>query len=108
MLVLLTFSVSVVIARDRSARLHRKRRFGGPVLKRGRAPRLNVCAENTATVIAEIFVCRVKLSYSCGSRLSIVRYKFSHYKGGVTYTGKRVWFSYATKFRTFSQKYEKL
>ena len=27
--------------------------------------------------------------------------------GGVTYTGMRVWFSYATKFRTFSQKYEK-
>ena len=38
---------------------------------------------------------------------TFVRYKFLYCKGGVTYTVIRVWFSYATKFRTFSQKYKK-
>ena len=35
-----------------------------------------------------------------------VRYKFSYLEAGVTYTGIRTRLSYATNFRTFSQKYE--
>ena len=37
---------------------------------------------------------------------TFVRYKFSYSDGGVKFTCIRVWFSYATKFRTFRQKYE--
>ena len=56
------------------------------------------------TVIAEIFV-RVKISYSSVREL-FVRYTFSYFKGGVTYTDTRTRLSYATNFRTCSQKCE--
>ena len=51
-----------------------------------------------ATVIAEIFVLWRSRAF--------VRYKFSYSEDGVAYTVIRAWFSYATKFRTFSRKYE--
>ena len=50
------------------------------------------------TIIAEIFVLLDPGTF--------VRYTFSYSKDGVTYIGIRAWFSYATKFRTLSQKYE--
>ena len=38
---------------------------------------------------------------------TFVRYKFSYSVGRVTFTCICAWFSYAAKFRTFSQKYER-
>ena len=39
--------------------------------------------------------------------LAFADFRTPYCKGGVTYTGIPVWFSYATKFLTFGQTYEK-
>ena len=57
------------------------------------------------TVIAEVFV-RVNISYSSVRRLSYaINFRATRAVSHTLVYG--VWFSYATKFRTFSQKYEK-
>ena len=56
-----------------------------------------------STVIAKIFIC-VKILHSSVRELSYaINFRTSR---AVSHTGIRTWLSYATNFRTFSQKYE--
>ena len=49
---------------------------------------------------------RTRKNFALWRWRTFVRYKFSYLEGGVTYTGIHTRLSYATNFRTFSQKYE--